>query len=102
MVPSASGATRAGWPLRTRTPRPEQPSDVERLGGISVKAIVVEEWGAEHLQLRRVPAAHDVEREASPRDVVDRRGLFRGHDWVDHWHVRGGEDRGMLRDRGHP
>jgi hypothetical protein len=76
---------------------PQPPDDREPFGGALVARLVVEQIDPEHLDLRQIPAGHDVEHEASVGDVVDGGALLGGHDRMDGRHVRGGEDGGIGR-----
>ena len=71
---------------------PEPAHDLQPLGGIVVQRVMFHDRRAEHQELRLIPAAHDVEREAPIGDVIDGGGLFGRHDRMDRRHMRRRKD----------
>jgi hypothetical protein len=55
----------------------------------------------EHAQFLRIPATHDVQREAAARQVIDRGALLGGHNRVNRGHMGRAKDRGMIGHRAH-
>ncbi len=86
-------------------PGPQQLEDLEPLDGALIARVVLELLLAKHLDLRLVPAGHDVEVEAAAGHVVDGGSLLGGHDGMDRRHMRRGEDArisGRGADRRRP
>ena len=84
---------------------PQPLNDGQPLREVVVPLVVLPQRGAEHVQLRLVPAADDVKAEASARDQVDGSGLLGRDDRMDGRGVGCGEHGGMgrgLRDASRP
>src|SRR5262249_54671129 len=77
--------------IERRLLRPDAEDDLEPFLATGVAVVMHVLLEPEHVELRLVPAADDVEAEAAAADVIRRDDLLRREHWRKEWHMHGAE-----------